>query len=310
VITPSVNFTFTPNFGAPWLGYWHNVANDTNIIHPRRYSIFGSAGGPPGQKSGVISFAISNNLEMKIRNRKDTVTGMKKIVLIEDFSIRMSYDLAKDSLNWSPLTLSGYTTLFKNMRVQYSSSWDPYSRNSKGVPINVSEWKADGWPFRLDNTIWDISFNYSLSSDKAKGKKKAPVTGTPQEQRDLTNYYDYYIDFDIPWSFSFNYSFHTTNAWTTYYHRVGTVVQTLGFNGQLNITPKWKITLYTGWDFTHNQLSYTSIDVYRDLHCWEMRFGWVPKGGMQNWTFSINVKASVLQDLKLNKKKDFRDVGY
>ena len=89
--------------------------------------------------------------------------------------------------------------------------------------------------------------------------------------------------------------------------RAGKIVQTLGFNGQLNITPKWKISLTSGWDFVNGQLSYTSIDVYRDLHCWEMRFGWVPKGAQQSWNFSINVKASVLQDLKLNKKKDFRD---
>jgi hypothetical protein len=65
--------------------------------------------------------------------------------------------------------------------------------------------------------------------------------------------------------------------------------------------------LSTGWDFTNGQLSFTSIDLYRDLHCWEMRFGWIPKGAQQSWNFSINVKASVLQDLKLNKKKDFRD---
>ena len=85
------------------------------------------------------------------------------------------------------------------------------------------------------------------------------------------------------------------------------LVNMLGFSGQLNITPKWKITLTTGWDFTNNEISYTSINVYRDLHCWEMSFGWIPKGAQQSWNFSINVKASVLQDMKLNKKKDFRD---
>ena len=89
--------------------------------------------------------------------------------------------------------------------------------------------------------------------------------------------------------------------------RVGKVVQTLGFNGELNITPKWKITLMTGWDFTNNELSFTKIDVYRDLHCWEMRFGWIPKGDQQSWNFSINVKASILQDMKLNKKKSNLD---
>ncbi|RLD55567.1 MAG: LPS-assembly protein LptD, partial [Bacteroidetes bacterium] len=86
------------------------------------------------------------------------------------------------------------------------------------------------------------------------------------------------------------------------------VIQTLGLSGQINITPKWKFTFNTGWDFTNNALSYTSINIYRDLHCWEMRFSWVPLGARQSWNFSINVKASILQDLKLNRKKDFRDI--
>ena len=86
-----------------------------------------------------------------------------------------------------------------------------------------------------------------------------------------------------------------------------TLVQTFYFNGQLNLTPKWKLNVSTGWDFVHAQLSYTNISIDRDLHCWQMHFNWTPKGGQQQWSFSINVKASILQDLKLDKKKDFRD---
>ena len=75
----------------------------------------------------------------------------------------------------------------------------------------------------------------------------------------------------------------------------------------INLTPKWKVTASTGYDFQMHALSYTRVDVYRDLHCWEMSFGWVPKGGQQQWDFHINVKAALLQELKLNKKKDYRD---
>jgi hypothetical protein len=180
---------------------------------------------------------------------------------------------------------------------------DKYGRRT-----NTSEWKAHRRLLRLDNTTWNVGLSYTLSSEKAKSKK-TPTKGTPQEQSDVIYYYDYYVDFDIPWSFSVNYNFNVVKAWTsTYDRRIGKVTQTLNFSGQLNITPKWKVSVTSGYDFIHNQISYTSIDVYRDLHCWEMRFGWVPKGGQQNWNFSINVKASVLQDLKLNKKKDFRDL--
>ena len=85
------------------------------------------------------------------------------------------------------------------------------------------------------------------------------------------------------------------------------VIQTLGMSGNVSITPKWKIGFMTGWDFEASDLSYTSISIYRDLHCWEMRFNWIPTGYQQSWNFTINAKASLLQDLKLNKKKDFRD---
>jgi hypothetical protein len=244
---------------------------------------------------------------MKVRNRKDTVTGTRKIVLIEDLTLRETYDMTKDSMRWSKLSITGYTNFFKSLRVSYSSSWDPYSRDSLGHSIKRTEWDAHHRFFRLDNTNWDLGLTYTLSSDKSN-KKKTSKKGTEQERKDISDYYDYYVDFDIPWSFNLNYKFNVNKDWTQdMSHRVGLVTQTLGFNGQLNITPKWKISLSTGWDFTNGQLSFTSIDLYRDLHCWEMRFGWIPKGAQQSWNFSINVKASVLQDLKLNKKKDFRD---
>ena len=310
MLKPGVSFSYTPNFGSSAFGYWKYIENDTNTKNQVRYSIFekGIYGGPPMQKSGLVNLSVSNNLEMKVRNRKDTISGTKKIMLIENLVFNTYYNLALDSVRWSPITISGYTTLFKNLRIQYGSSWDMYARDSLGRRTNTTEWKKHNKILRLDNTSWVLGFNYTLSSEKVK-KKKTTTKGTPQERQDVTDFYDYYVDFDIPWSFSLNYNFSYQKQWpsSTSPIRVGKIVQTLGFSGQLNITPKWKITMTSGWDFTTSQLSYTSIDVYRDLHCWEMRFGWIPKGYQQSWNFSINVKASILQDLKLNKKKDFRD---
>ncbi len=309
MVTPAVSFYYTPNWGAPGIGYYRSIDNDTNYTNPGKYSIFEKSvyGSPPGQKSGAVSFSISNNLELKVRNRKDTITGVRKIALIDDLSIRCTYDVARDSVNWSPITISGRSTIIKGLTIQYGSTWNLYTRDSLGRSTNTTEWEANHRLIRLDNTTWDLGLSYSLSSEKAKGKKTTQK-GTPQERKDIVDYYDYYVDFDIPWSFSVNYNFHYNKPWVnSSKKRVEQLTQTLNFNGQLNITPKWKISLTSGWDFVAGQISYTSIDVYRDLHCWEMRFGWIPKGAQQSWNFSINVKASILQDLKLNKKKDFRD---
>jgi hypothetical protein len=308
MVTPSISFTYTPDWGAPGLGYYRNIENDPNTTNPVTYSIFQNTvyGGPPGQKSGMISFGISNNLELKVRNRKDTINGVKKIALIDDLSFRTSYDLARDSVRWSPIYITGRTSLVKGLTVQYSSTWDMYARDDLGRRTNTTEWEASHRLLRLDNTTWDAGFSYSLTSDKLKGKKSSEK-GTAMERKDVADFYDYYVDFDIPWSFSFNYNFHYGKTWSGTTKRVAQITQTFGFNGQLNITPKWKVTLTSGWDFVNNELSYTSVQVYRDLHCWEMSFGWIPKGGHQSWNFSINAKASLLQDMKLNKKRDYRD---
>jgi len=308
MVSPTVSYTYTPNFGSSGWGYYRYAENDTNK-NPQKYSIFEGSlyDGPAARKSGVVSFSLSNNLEMKVRNRKDTVTGTKKIVLIEDLTLYETYDMTKDSMRWSKLSIRGYTTLFKNLHVSYASTWDPYARDSLGHSIRKSEWEVHRRLFRLDNTTWDLGLTYTLSSDKSN-KKKTSKKGTEQERKDINDYYDYYVDFDIPWSFNLSYKFNVNKDWNSAKtYRVGLVTQTLGFNGQLNITPKWKITLSTGWDFTNGQLSFTQINLYRDLHCWEMLFSWIPKGAQQSWSFSINVKASILQDMKLNKKKDFRD---
>jgi lipopolysaccharide assembly outer membrane protein LptD (OstA) len=310
MLTPSLAFAYSPDYAGAKLGYYRYIANDTNIKNPQKYSIFqnGIYGSPPQYKSGVVSFALSNNLEMKVKSKKDTVTGTKKIPLIDDLTLRISYDLAKDTLNWSPLQLSARSTIVKGLTLQYAAQWDMYAHDSLGRRINVTTLKMYNKLLKFDNSSMDIGFNYSLSSDKVKKKKTASPASGPQEKTDKIPDYDYYVDFDIPWSFNVSYNFRYANSYNAVNKKnVDQVIQTLGVSGQLNITPKWKITVTTGWDFTHGQLSYTSIQVYRDLHCWEMSFGWVPKGGQQNWNFSINIKASVLSDLKLNKKKDFRD---
>jgi hypothetical protein len=51
----------------------------------------------------------------------------------------------------------------------------------------------------------------------------------------------------------------------------------------------------------------TSIGVLRDLHCWEMSLDWIPTGYLKSWNFTIRVKASVLADLKYDRRKDFHD---
>ena len=315
VLTPTVSFSYRPDFGTEFWNYFDSYIDTNGVAVP--YSKYEGAifGAPVSGRSGLISFGFANNLEMKIRSKKDTITGMKKMGLIDNFSISFSYDIAKDSLNWSPLSLSGRTRLFKNFDISYRSELDPYIVDSAGNRnLNKTEWSVNHRLFRLKNTNWAVSLNWRINSNELgkKEEKKIESTkdGTEAEIEEINMNPDDYIDWSIPWDVTLSYSF-AYNAVRKYpnyiLERTTTIIQTLGVSGNVSITPKWKIGFTTGWDFEDKDLSYTSISVYRDLHCWEMRFNWIPAGYQKSWNFTINAKASLLQDLKLNKKKDFRD---
>jgi lipopolysaccharide assembly outer membrane protein LptD (OstA) len=320
VLTPTISFSYTPNFGSPFWGYYDSYTDGTG--KEITYSKYNGAmyGSPPGQQSGRLGVNLANNLEMKVRSRKDTITGVKKIVLIDNFTISFYYDFAKDSLNWSPLILSGRTKLFKSLDITYRSEFDPYILDSTGTKnLNKFEWDVNKRLLRLDQTNWNITLTWSLrSTDVGKNKNKPQVPNTPAqlskgteaEIEEIKRNPSEFIDWKIPWDVSLNYSFNYTavRRYPDYQlQRDETIVQSLGLNGNVSITPKWKVGFVTGWDFVNNELTYTSLSIYRDLHCWEMRFNWVPMGFRKSWNFSINAKASLLQDLKLTKKKDFRD---
>lgn len=312
VFTPSIGVSYTPDFGSENWGYYDSYIDTTG--QAVYYSTFEGAvyGSPPGEKSGRLNFSFGNNLEIKVPSRKDTINGTKKIVLIDNLTFSGNYDFAKDSMNLSYLNVSGRTKIWKNMNVQYSSRWDPYALNADGDRTKEYEWDINRRLYRLDNTSWNLGISLRLADKDFKKKEKKDAKGhaTEDEIDEINANPDSYVDWNIPWSLNVSYNFTYTNN-LTYINYVKqpekTIVQTLSFNGQINITPKWKVSVRSGWDFTSNELSYTSINIYRDLHCWEMRFNWIPIGTRQSWNFSINVKSSILQDLKLNKKKDFRD---
>ena len=234
--------------------------------------------------------------------------------------------MAQVSLIFSNVAVNARTTLFKKLRVQYSSIWDPYIADSAGRRINRFEIIENRRLFHKNSSTWNFSMSWTLSQSDVqklfKNKQKTTFENdianrarqsanvTEQELSDVMGNPNAYVDWNTPWSLTFSYNLsHTTSI--VYARLMGiatnSVVQTLSLNGDISITPKWKITFTTGWDFTHHGLSYTSVNIYRDLHCWEMRFSWVPIGNYKSWNFTINVKASALQDLKLTKKKDYRD---
>ncbi len=311
VMSPSLSFNYTPDFAAQRYGYYAYYQTP-GVSGPilNRYSIFETLvyGSPPAGESGRVGFSIGNNLEMKVKSDKDT-TGIRKVVLLEGLTLSGSYDIARDSLNWSPLSLSGYTTLFKNLRINFSGAWDPYQVDTLGRRINRFEFERSGKFFRRTSSEMTLSFSYMLSSKDQSAKQSALVEPEDQaEVSEITAHPDHYIDWTNPWRFSLNYNYRFSSVLTAVTNkREQQHIQTLGIQGDFNLTPKWKIEIETGVDIMAKELSFTRLRLWRDLHCWDMSLDWIPLGPRKSYMMTLKVKSSVLQDLKVTRKTDWRD---
>lgn len=298
VVTPNLSFTYQPNFAGRVTDRYFNPITGENV----EYTFYDNAifGTVTSNTQALASISFDNNLEIKVRSRKDTITGYKKIPIIDNLNINMNYNFAADSLNWSRLTLSGRSTLFRQLYLTYGLSFDPYIINENGTRVNRTELAVNKRLFRLSSSSFSVALNWKI--DQNTFRKRAQ-----KDQKQQTD--------KQPWSFTFNYTFsYGINDNIYYYMLRDTVkythnmVHTLNVVGSVYLTRKWKVGFTTGYDFVQKDLSYTSIDVYRDMHCWEMSFNWVPFGYRKGWGFTINVKAAVLKDvLKLPLHSDYRD---
>ncbi len=311
VASPSVDFSYNPDYGDSKYGYYQYY-NDKNG-NPVRYSIFeqGIVGGPGVGRQGNVGFSLDNNVEMKVNQGKDTAQKENKIQIFESLRAGGSYNLFADSLNLSPINFSARTRLFKNITLNASSNMDPYLNEIKTTEgyqtvIRRNEFYAAG-NGKL-GLITDANIGINASINKSTFKKK--TTARKEYLGDLKYINerpeDYY-DFNIPWTFNINYSIGYNRYNTLNNPNTTNYLQTINFSGDFNLTGNWKIGYTSGYDIKNKQITFTSIDFIRQLHCWEFRLNWIPVGVRQSFLFTINVKSSLLQDLKLTRRKDWFD---
>lgn len=320
VMTPSVSLSYRPDFSEESYGFFKTVQVDTTG-RTAQYSIFeGSVyGGPGSGKSGLVNFSLGNNLEMKTLTSKDTTSNTRKIKLLESFSFSTSYNMLVDSMNWSPLQVSARTTLFEKFNINFSSTLDPYSLDERGVRTKYFQYEEGGFPFRLTNARAGVSFalkgGKEGSGDSRGGGMGQPDSmggsrvfgdniGDPTFGEALTTGFGdmEYVDFSVPWNLRVDYSFNYTKQ-----RFDKNITQSMSFSGDLSLTPKWRVGFTSGYDFKNKKLTTTSLNFYRDLHCWEMRFTVIPIGFMRSFSFNINVKSGTLRDLKYTKTQSRYD---
>ncbi len=329
IINPSIGFSYQPNFGDPSYGYYEAIRlkNNPNLVYKSVHEGFVYGSSTFG-KSTSMSFGVNNNLEMKVKNKKDTVA--KKVSILNTLAIGSSYNFVADSFKLAPFSLSANTNVLNDkLNVNISGSLNPYKyvtvrskddpATDKEIQTKVFAWNnyqpsTEGWAVVKDQSgIGRITAaNLALSTNlNPKGQKKdtdikdriSKSNASETDKQFLLKNPDAYIDFKIPWNLRIS-----LNA--DYQHAVNTkpkITETVRLNGDFSLTEKWKITYNSGYDFQQKDLTQTFITIARDLHCWQISLGWVPFGKYQSYNFAISVKSSLLKDLKLNRTRSFYD---
>ena len=296
VFNPRVGFSYRPKLAEDERGYYGE--NGTFITYSRdALSIYGR---PPTNNTGAVTYGFGNTLEMKVRSKKDTITGFKKVKILEALNVSGSYNLFADSLNLSDLRISGRTRILNRLGVNFNMNLSPYAQDTNGRAINTWLVNETGKLTRLTTATVALTLNLNGKTRQADYNSDK---GTDAELAQINAAKAAYIDFNVPWRLDISYNLTINNLASA----ANRIVQTLQFQGDVSLTPKWKVGFSSGYDFVNNDLSYTSLSIYRDLHCWEFSMTWVPFGVQQMWSFDLKVKSTILQDLKLSRRKDYFD---
>ncbi len=317
IVRPSISFNYRPDFSF-YLQDFQASADPTDIqkFNPFQNGIYGS---PTSGLSESIGIAVNSTLEAKVVPKDSLNAKPKKITLLNNLNFGTNYNIAADSLKWSPVTMNAGTQILnKKLNINLNAILDPYAIDANGNRFNKFNVNNGGGLLRLTNA--NLTMNYNFSSDmfsKDKGRKK---TKTQQDDnffgRDINNNSDNEFRDDnpkgeniektaelykatIPWNFSLRYSLNYSN----FRGENEISSQSVQLSGSMELTPKFTVGISSGYDFKNKGITYTQLRFARDLDSWKLSFNWVPIGNRSTYYFYIGVKSSVFSDLKWDKRK-------
>ena len=317
-IRPSVSFSYRPDFAER---YNETIESNLEGTAFETYSPFDNGtslyGKPGSGLSNSIGITLNNVIEGKLAPEDpDSDEEDRKITILNNLNFSSSYNIAADSLRWSPVNASAGTRLLKDkLAVNLNATLDPYQVNETGLRIN----KYVKGLFRL--TRASLTANYSLSSRDLSGESSensgngnqitpdvlgknlnpanslaSNSSSSQNNEEEITELYKS----TIPWNLNFAYSAAYTNTGTG---NAGIQSHSLMFGGDFELTPKWKVGFSSGYDIASGGFSFTRMNFSRDLDSWKMTFNWVPFGNNQSYVFFIGVKSGILNDLKYEQNK-------
>ncbi len=302
ILTPTVSLTYNPVL-------YEGISNytaDGKVIQYSQSERSLYANGL-GQESGRIVFGANNTFELKQKSEKDTITGFKKTKIIDNFFINTDYDFVKDSMKWndisyrlniSPNSLINITLT----AVQSIYSWD----DTTGIVQKTYAFETNQKLGRLKTG--SISTSYTFTSKKGKeilaNSTAQRNVWNPQYQQWLNNP-NQLIQFDIPWKLTFEhiFSINLNSDASSYLRQKYLPNNTLRAFGDISITENWKISSQVLFDIENNKLTNWSINMFRNIHCWNVGFNWIPVGTNKNFTVSLIGNSDLLRAVNLNLRK-------
>lgn len=307
-ITPRVEFIYQPDFSKPSYDFYRYMRPDSILKYTGKYSLFTNSiiGGPGMGRQGSVSFSLGNNVELKYKTKKDTVTQIKKLSLLDNLSFSGFYNFLADSFQLSNIGISGFVKLYKNINLNFNGAIDPYQYQDGR--------KFDRYSFDLKRakfgtlTQGNIALNTSFNSKMISGSKNADNSkfGTETEKKMIHQNPDDFVDFNIPWNITLNYTLNYSRNMLRSDYQIN-LKQYITFSGDISLSEKWKLQVSSGVDIVSRQFTATSIDLHRNLHCWQMDFNWIPIGPFQRYMFTLKATSQLLQDLKLTRRRDAWD---
>jgi hypothetical protein len=324
VMRPSISYSISPSFDQYYETFEVMDANGTTTEEYTRFenSLFGS---PGNRFSSNVGFSLGNNIEAKVRSKDSTETESKKIIILNNLNLSTAYDIAADSLNFSPLRVTGGTQILnKKMSINFSMTLNPYALDSNNSIINTFNINNGGSLFRL--TSANINMGYTLSNDSFSGNESDEDKASAQEaarsggrtdglfgktqdfadqrlsdddksekEEDNNEFYNY----NMPWNLRLAYAANYSN--TRRQNQISS--HSLMFTGDLELSPRWSVGASSGYDFLNNGFTFTQLRFERDLLSWRMNFTWVPFSDRSSWNFFIGISSNMLKDLKYDQRR-------
>ena len=318
VMRPSLSYSYTPSFEK----YYDTYAIDATGTTMKEYTRFenGVYGQPGLSNSNIVGFDLSNTFEAKVRDSDSTKTEPKKMMLLNNLNFSTSYNFnadGKTTFALEPVRVSGGTQLFDNkMNVNFAATLNPYAIDNSGQQINVFNINNGGSLFRMTSANMTLNYSFTNKNEKKDENKQSQRNGGRSDdlfgtntdlndprksqfsEEDEENVITEFFNSKLPWDMTMAYSLTYSNT-----NRENKITgNSVMVSANMDITPKWKGGISTGYDFVQQGVTFTQLRFERDLLSWRMSFNWTPLGAYSNWNFFIGIKSGMLSDIKWNKR--------